>query len=291
MEWLVRTASLAPEVISDAAAAELVELAGDLRVPWGTREAAQAVLVPLTTAGRTGHGNGTSRHREPGRGPGTPGRAAPGRRRGRRSGRLRHREGRAFRRRARRGDRRPGCPRHEQVYPRSGRGRSRAAPAVRRAEPRGSLAGGRADARRRRGGSQPAHGTRRPGRPTPQAVGRRRTRHSGRSRPLPQYRRRGLPAPNRGDAGRGAPAGGGTGPLTRAARPRHRRPAQQRDQPHARARPAAPVRHRCPLAPRIGPPDLRGGEKRALRGGVFGPARRSRASRTGHQAPHRPARG
>ena len=53
VEWLVRTASLAPEVISDAAAAELVELAGDLRVPWGTREAAQAVLVPLTTAGRT----------------------------------------------------------------------------------------------------------------------------------------------------------------------------------------------------------------------------------------------
>jgi hypothetical protein len=53
VEWLVRTASLAPEVISDAAAAELVELAGDPRVPWGTREAAQAVLVPLTTAGRT----------------------------------------------------------------------------------------------------------------------------------------------------------------------------------------------------------------------------------------------
>jgi hypothetical protein len=53
VEWLVRTASLAPEVISDAAAAELVELAGDPRVPWGSREAAQAVLVPLTTAGRT----------------------------------------------------------------------------------------------------------------------------------------------------------------------------------------------------------------------------------------------
>ena len=53
VEWLVRTASLAPEVISDAAAAELVELAGDPRVSWGTREAAQAVLVPLTTVGRT----------------------------------------------------------------------------------------------------------------------------------------------------------------------------------------------------------------------------------------------
>ena len=53
VEWLVRTASLAPEVISDAAAVELVELAGDPAVPWGIREAAQSVLVPLTTAGRT----------------------------------------------------------------------------------------------------------------------------------------------------------------------------------------------------------------------------------------------
>jgi len=52
VEWLVRTASLGPEVISDATVAELVELASDLQVPWGTREAAQAVLVPLTTAGR-----------------------------------------------------------------------------------------------------------------------------------------------------------------------------------------------------------------------------------------------
>jgi hypothetical protein len=52
VDWLVRTASLGPEVISDATIAELVELASDLQVPWGTREAAQAVLVPLTTAGR-----------------------------------------------------------------------------------------------------------------------------------------------------------------------------------------------------------------------------------------------
>lgn len=41
-----------PEVISDPTIAELVELASDLQVPWSIREAAQAVLVPLTTAGR-----------------------------------------------------------------------------------------------------------------------------------------------------------------------------------------------------------------------------------------------
>lgn len=52
VEWLVRTASLGPEVISDVTVAELVELASDLQVPWGVREAAQAVLIPLTTAGR-----------------------------------------------------------------------------------------------------------------------------------------------------------------------------------------------------------------------------------------------
>jgi hypothetical protein len=52
VQWLVRTASLGPEVVSDAAVAELVELAGDPQVAWGSREAAQAVLVPLTTAGR-----------------------------------------------------------------------------------------------------------------------------------------------------------------------------------------------------------------------------------------------
>jgi len=52
VEWLVRTASLGPEVISEATAAELVELANGEEVPWATREAAQAVLVPLTAAGR-----------------------------------------------------------------------------------------------------------------------------------------------------------------------------------------------------------------------------------------------
>jgi hypothetical protein len=52
VEWLVRTASLGPEVISEAATAELVELTQDRQVPWATREAAQAVLVPLTAAGR-----------------------------------------------------------------------------------------------------------------------------------------------------------------------------------------------------------------------------------------------
>ncbi len=52
VEWLVRTASLGPEVISEAAAAELVALAQDRKVPWAAREAAQAVLVPLTAAGR-----------------------------------------------------------------------------------------------------------------------------------------------------------------------------------------------------------------------------------------------
>jgi hypothetical protein len=52
MEWLVRTAALGPEVISDATITELVELAQDRQVPWATREAAQAVLIPLTAAGR-----------------------------------------------------------------------------------------------------------------------------------------------------------------------------------------------------------------------------------------------
>lgn len=52
VEWLVRTATLGPEVISDATVAELVELAADIQVPRGTREAAMAVLVPLTAAGR-----------------------------------------------------------------------------------------------------------------------------------------------------------------------------------------------------------------------------------------------
>jgi hypothetical protein len=52
IEWLVRTASLGPEVISEPTVAELVELARDEEVPWATREAAQAVLVPLTAARR-----------------------------------------------------------------------------------------------------------------------------------------------------------------------------------------------------------------------------------------------
>jgi hypothetical protein len=52
VEWLVRTASLGPEVISEAVTAELVELTQDRQVPWATREAAQAILVPLTAAGR-----------------------------------------------------------------------------------------------------------------------------------------------------------------------------------------------------------------------------------------------
>ena len=52
VEWLLRTASLGPEVISEAATAELVELAQDRQVPWATRQAAQAVLVPLTAVGR-----------------------------------------------------------------------------------------------------------------------------------------------------------------------------------------------------------------------------------------------
>ena len=52
VEELVRTASLGPEIISAATTAELVELAQDAQVPWAVREAAQAVLVPLTSAGR-----------------------------------------------------------------------------------------------------------------------------------------------------------------------------------------------------------------------------------------------
>jgi hypothetical protein len=51
VEWLTRTASLAPEVITDATIAELVELAGLAGVPWPTREAAQTVLAALTVAG------------------------------------------------------------------------------------------------------------------------------------------------------------------------------------------------------------------------------------------------
>ncbi len=52
VEELVRTASLGPEIISAATTAELVKLARDAQVPWAVREAAQAVLVPLTSAGR-----------------------------------------------------------------------------------------------------------------------------------------------------------------------------------------------------------------------------------------------
>ena len=52
IEELVRTASLGPEIISAATTAELAELARDAQVPWAVREAVQAVLVPLTSAGR-----------------------------------------------------------------------------------------------------------------------------------------------------------------------------------------------------------------------------------------------
>jgi hypothetical protein len=52
VEELVRTAALGPEIVSAATAGELVDLARDAQVPWAVREAAQAVLVPLTSAGR-----------------------------------------------------------------------------------------------------------------------------------------------------------------------------------------------------------------------------------------------
>jgi hypothetical protein len=52
VEELVRTASLGPEIISQTTVGELLELARDAQVPWAVREAAQAVLVPLTSAGR-----------------------------------------------------------------------------------------------------------------------------------------------------------------------------------------------------------------------------------------------
>ena len=52
VEELVRTAALGPEIISAATTAELVDLARDAQVPWAVREAAQEVLVPLTSARR-----------------------------------------------------------------------------------------------------------------------------------------------------------------------------------------------------------------------------------------------
>lgn len=51
LEWLSRTASPAPEVIADAAVGDLVELAGTTDVPWISREAAQAALVPSVPLG------------------------------------------------------------------------------------------------------------------------------------------------------------------------------------------------------------------------------------------------
>jgi hypothetical protein len=52
IEWLVSTASLGPELVSEITVDELVELAGDPQAPSAVREAAQAVLVPLAGAGR-----------------------------------------------------------------------------------------------------------------------------------------------------------------------------------------------------------------------------------------------
>ena len=52
IEWLVRTASLGPELVSEITVDELVELAGDPEAPRAVREAAQAVLVPVAGAGR-----------------------------------------------------------------------------------------------------------------------------------------------------------------------------------------------------------------------------------------------
>jgi hypothetical protein len=52
IEWLISTASPGAELISEITVDELVELAGDPEAPRAVREAAQAVLVPLTGAGR-----------------------------------------------------------------------------------------------------------------------------------------------------------------------------------------------------------------------------------------------
>lgn len=52
LDWLVRTARLAPEVVADRAVEELAALGGDPEVQWAAREAAQSVLVPLVAAGR-----------------------------------------------------------------------------------------------------------------------------------------------------------------------------------------------------------------------------------------------
>lgn len=52
IEWLVRTASLGAELVSEITVDELVELARDPEAPRAVREAAQAVLVPLAGAGR-----------------------------------------------------------------------------------------------------------------------------------------------------------------------------------------------------------------------------------------------
>ena len=200
VEWLVRTASLGPEVISDATVAELVELASDLQVPWGTREAAQAVLVPLTTAGRV---LATQRRR-------SPSRTSP----------------RAL-------DRRPASswsPRRNAVPPTPSPPGSPAPPwnlpdgqsdPVARVMSR--FTGERSSLTRRRSCCAPrgtwrrfcgrssrcfqcrscrqsAGGTCRPRRAASR-VTRYRTRPPGRGRPVPEHRRRGLPAPDRGYAG------------------------------------------------------------------------------------------
>ena len=61
LEWLSRTASLAPEVIADAGVGNLVELAGTADVPWISREAVQAVLVPSVAAERVPMAKGAGR--------------------------------------------------------------------------------------------------------------------------------------------------------------------------------------------------------------------------------------
>ena len=275
MEWLVRTASLAPEVISDATVAELVELAGDPQVPWGTREAAQAVLVPLTTAGRvpaTATAPVALANLAEGPGPRPGGSWSPPRTPcGQDS--VTGKVARSAVELAG-ADQRPGSPRHEQVLP------ARAvvadpAPLL--------LCAARNPEAVLRAVEQMLASAAMPEQPPAVLVG-----PDGQPLRPPAGRRTWLP--DEADRSRSIAAAACL-PLieaTPAAAPRlvealarslespdHDRydaPPSNDDQQDARACSPAAIRRRRPLVPRIGPPDLRGGEERALRGSVLGAA-------------------
>ena len=100
VEWLVRTASLGPEVISEAATAGAGRARAGPAGAVGTRQAAQAVLRPAHRRGaRAGDDNGAVAACEPGRGRGDSRPASCSSPQGRRRGRVHHRPGCSLRRR------------------------------------------------------------------------------------------------------------------------------------------------------------------------------------------------